>query len=177
VTPAAPSPVPAPAPVPAASSEVDIERIQRAWPAVMELVKKRKITAHAMLISAAPAQFADGEVVLQFPPTHRFHRDKVSELSSGYLSPLVEAFFETFGVRPAVRCVLGQSEAPAPAPGSVPAPAPGPATPGHTKGIPPSAHEMGDDDEPGRVSITPPRDPIDLIREGFAAEIVEETHH
>jgi hypothetical protein len=27
------------------------------------------------------------------------------------------------------------------------------------------------------VSITPPKDPIDLIREGFAAEIVEETHH
>jgi hypothetical protein len=35
---------------------------------------------------------------------------------------------------------------------------------------------MGDDDEPV-VSIPPPKDPIDLIREGFAAEIVEETHH
>ena len=72
----------------------------------MELVKKRKITAHAMLISAAPAQFGDRELLLHFPPTHRFHRDKVSEPGSGYLSPLVEAFFETFGVRPAVRCVL-----------------------------------------------------------------------
>jgi hypothetical protein len=158
--------------VPAASSEVDLERIQRAWPAVMELVKKRKITAHAMLISAAPAQFADSEVVLQFPPTHRFHRDKVSEPGSGYLSPLVEAFFETFGVRPAVRCVLGQSEAPA----AVPAPAPAPPSRSNPQDIPPSAHEMGDDDEPV-VSIPPPKDPIDLIREGFAAEIVEETHH
>ena len=168
VTPAAPSPVPAPAPVPAASSEVDLERIQRAWPAVMELVKKRKITAHAMLISAAAAQFADGEVVLQFPPTHRFHRDKVSEPGSGYLSPLVEAFFETFGIRPAIRCVLGQTESPA----AVPAPS----SQSHPQDIPPSAHEMGDDDEPV-VSIPPPKDPIDLIREGFAAEIVEETHH
>ena len=138
----------------------------------MELVKKRKITAHAMLISAAPAQFADGEVVLQFPPTHRFHRDKVSELSSGYLSPLVEAFFETFGVRPAVRCVLGQSESPA----AVPAPVPASSSQSNPQDIPPSAHEMGDDDEPV-VSIPPPKDPIDLIREGFAAEIVEETHH
>jgi DNA polymerase III subunit gamma/tau len=172
VTPATPSPVPvpipAPASVPAASSEVDFERVQRAWPAVMELVKKRKITAHAMLISAAPAQFADGEVVLQFPPTHRFHRDKVSEPGSGYLSPLVEAFFETFGVRPAVRCVLGD--------GGSPAAAPAPSPRNNPQDIPASAHEMGDDDEPA-VSIPPPKDPIDLIREGFAAEIVEETHH
>jgi len=172
VTPAAPSLVPAPAPVPAASSEVDLERIQRAWPAVMELVKKRKITAHAMLISAAPAQFADGELLMHFPPTHRFHRDKVSEPGSGYLSPLVEAFFETFGVRPAVRCVLGQSESSA----AVPAPAPAASSRSNPQDIPSSAHEMGDDDEPV-VSIPPPKDPIDLIREGFAAEIVEETHH
>ena len=171
-TPAAPSPVPAPAPVRPASSEVDIERIQRAWPAVMELVKKRKITAHAMLISATPAQFADGDVVLQFPPTHRFHRDKVSEPGSGYLSPLVESIFETFGIRPAIRCVLGQSESPA----AVPAPGPPPSSRSHPQDIPPSANEMGDDDEPA-VSIPPPKDPIDLIREGFAAEIVEETHH
>lgn len=170
VTPSTPGPVPVPAPasVPAASSEVDFERIQRAWPAVMELVKKRKITAHAMLISAAPAQFADGEVVLQFPPTHGFHRDKVSDPGSGYLSPLVEAFFETFGVRPAVRCVLGDG-------GSAAAP-PAPSQRNNPQDIPPSAHEMGDDDEPA-VSIPPPKDPIDLIREGFAAEIVEETHH
>src|SRR3984893_701633 len=110
VVPAAPGPAPAPA----GSGEVDIERVQRAWPAVMELVKKRKITAHAMFLSAAPAEFADGELVLQFPPINRFHRDKVSEPGSGYLSPLVEAIFETFGVRPAIRCVLGQNEAPAP---------------------------------------------------------------
>ena len=59
-------------------------------------------------------QDPDGELVLQFPPINRFHRDKVSEPGSGYLSPLVEAIFETFGVRPAIRCVLGQNEAPAP---------------------------------------------------------------
>jgi DNA polymerase-3 subunit gamma/tau len=169
--PPAPSPqpvvapaAPGPAPAPAASGEVDIERVQRAWPAVMELVKKRKITAHAMFLSAAPAEFADGELVLQFPPINRFHRDKVSEPGSGYLSPLVEAIFETFGVRPAIRCVLGQNETPAPV---SQAPTQAPARQGREE----------EDDEPVAVSITPPKDPIDLIREGFAAEIVEETHH
>jgi DNA polymerase-3 subunit gamma/tau len=164
--PPAPKVAPAPplAPAPAGSSEVDIERVQRAWPAVMELVKKRKITAHAMFLSAAPAEFADGELVLQFPPINRFHRDKVSEPGSGYLSPLVEAIFETFGVRPAIRCILGQNEAPAPvsqAPTQAPA----------------GQDREEEDHEPAAVSIAPPKDPIDLIREGFAAEIVEETHH
>jgi DNA polymerase-3 subunit gamma/tau len=155
---------PRPAPVPAASGEVDIERVQRAWPAVMELVKKRKITAHAMLLSATPAEFADGELVLQFPPINRFHRDKVSEPGSGYLSPMVEAIFETFGVRPAIRCVLGQNEAPAPVP--------------QTSTQAPAGQEREEeDDAPVAVGIAPPKDPIDLIREGFAAEIVEETHH
>jgi hypothetical protein len=117
-----------------------------------------------MFLSAAPAEFADGELVLQFPPINRFHRDKVSEPGSGYLSPLVEAIFETFGVRPAIRCVLGQNEAPAPV---SQAPTQAPARQGREE----------EDDEPVAVSITPPKDPIDLIREGFAAEIVEETHH
>jgi len=165
-SPRAAAPPPPPAPVPAPTGKLDIERIRLAWPAVMELVKKRKITAHAMLISAAPAEFDDGEVVLQFPPTNRFHRDKVSAPGSGYLSPLVEAFFETFGVRPAVRCVLGQNEPPAPAR----QPAPDPAER-------PSGEDDGDAGPAPVTTIAPPRDPIDLIREGFAAEIVEETHH
>src|SRR5256714_1661975 len=57
---------------------------------------------------------------------------------------------------------------PKPAPRPLPPPPP---TPSHTQGIPPSAHEaaqeMGDHDEPA-VSVTRPKDPIDLIREGFA---------
>src|SRR5207253_589613 len=160
VAPAAPGPAPAPA----GSGEVDIERVRRAWPAVMELVKKRKITAHAMFLSAAPAEFADGELVLQFPPINRFHRDKVSEPGSGYLSPLVEAIFETFGQRPAIRCILDQNEASAPV------------SQAHTQ-APVGQEREEEDDEPVAVSIAPPKDPIDLIREGFAAEIVEETHH
>jgi DNA polymerase III subunit tau-like protein len=155
---------PQPAPAPTGPGDVDIERFERAWPAVMELVKKRKITAHAMFLSAAPAEFADGELVLQFPPINRFHRDKVSEPGSGYLSPLVEAIFETFGVRPAIRCVLGQNEAPTPA-----SQAPNQAQAGQER--------EEEDDGPVAVGVAPPKDPIDLIREGFAAEIVEETHH
>jgi DNA polymerase-3 subunit gamma/tau len=156
--PAAPAPA-APAPaaqraVPADPSSVDIERIQRAWPAVLELVKKRKISAQAMLHPATPIEYADGELVLEFGPTSRFHRDQVAARGSGYLSHLVEAFYETFGVRPAVRCVLGQNEARE------------------------TAERNGDQEaqpSPGAPGSANPKDPIDLIREGFAAEVVEES--
>ena len=114
-----------------------------------------------MLHPAAPVGYSDGELVLEFGPKNRFHRDKVSDPGSGYLTPLVEALFETFGVRPAVRCVLGQNETREPA---------GPSG-GSTGGL------NGTEEQPGAQRVPgAPKDPIDLIREGFAAEIVEETH-
>ncbi len=144
----------APPPAVEARGDLDIERIRRAWPTVMDGVKRRKIRAHAMLLSAVPASYTDGEVVLQFPPASSFHRDRVAEPGSGLLPPLVEAFYETFGVRPAVSCVLGQNE---------------PREPATPKAGPPAG------EEDSAATIAPPKDPIDLIREGFAAEIVEET--
>ena len=155
------APEPAPPRPAVAAGDLDIERIQRAWPAVLEMVKKRKISAQAMLHPAAPVGYSDGELVLEFGPKNRFHRDKVSDPGSGYLTPLVEALFETFGVRPAVRCVLGQNETREPAGLSG----------GSTGGL------NGTEEQPGAQRVPgAPKDPIDLIREGFAAEIVEETH-
>ena len=64
-------------------------------------------------------------------------------------------------MRPAVRCVLGQNETREPA---------GPSG-GSTGGL------NGTEEQPGAQRVPgAPKDPIDLIREGFAAEIVEETH-
>ena len=143
-----------PVAVAVASGEPDIERIRRAWPAVLDLVKKRKISAQAIVHPATPVEYANGELVLEFGPKSRFHRDKLADPASGYMNPLVEALFETFGVRPAIRCVLGQNEARDPA-----------ASAGRV------------DDGPAPVAPAgAPKDPIDLIREGFAAEIVEEKH-
>lgn len=156
---------PPPQPRPAAGTAVDLDHIQRAWPSVLQLVKKRKISAQAMLHEARPVSYAGGELVLEFPKTHGFHRDKVSDPRSGYLTPLTEALFETFGIRPAIRCVLGQNEGrPAGEPDL------------RSSSSPPSG-QLGGSDGPARQPVSAPgvlKDPIDLIREGFAAEIVEE---
>jgi DNA polymerase-3 subunit gamma/tau len=124
---------------PAAPGEIDIDKIRRAWDVVLQKVKKRKISFHALLLQASPAAWGEDELILEFSPRHNFHRDEVSDISKQ--GPLIEAFFETFGVKPRVKCVRGEEVADAP------------------------SSEAGD---------APERDPVDLIREGFKAEIVEE---
>lgn len=91
--------------------ELDIEKIQRAWPLLLEKVKRRKISFQALLLPAHPVAWKDNELILEFGPRNGFHRDKVNE--PGQQIPLVEAFTEIFGVKPSVRCVMG-AEAPAP---------------------------------------------------------------
>lgn len=147
----------APPPAPADASELDIERIKRAWDLILQKVKTRKIAFRALLVPASPVGWSDGELVLEFGPRSRFHRDQVADPNNH--GPLVEVFLETFGVRPKIRCVLGEEPAAerpaAPAPGEIPA----------------APEEAGE--EPGGPGGR--RDAVDLIRESFrGAEVVEE---
>jgi DNA polymerase III subunit gamma/tau len=144
--------------------EIDIEKVQRAWPVMLEKVKKRKVTARAMLIAANPAAWRNGELILEFGPAQGFHRDRVSEAS--IQEPLKDAFFETFGVRPRIRCVLGETLA-ASKPDSKSESAAGgngEATPGN-----PEPEASADYDSSGE-----PPSAIDLVRKGLGAEVVEE---
>jgi DNA polymerase-3 subunit gamma/tau len=129
---------------PSPTEGLDIEKVSRAWDLVREKVKSKKMTLGAMLIEAKPVAFEADELVLQFSPRHRFHHDQVGDPERQ--GPLVEAFHETFGVRPRVRCVLTEEETVPPPETSDEAPAP-----------------------------SESRDPIDLIRASFkGAEVVEE---
>ncbi|MGH2731917.1 MAG: hypothetical protein ACRDJG_03055, partial [Actinomycetota bacterium] len=130
-------------------SELDLEKIRRGWKLVLEGVKKRKISAQAMLHPATVQSWLDGELILEFSDRHGFHRDQVS--LPAYQTPLVEAFFETFGVRPAIRCVMGKGD--------------------RDDGSASTSEGQGPGDDERRNAAL---DPIDLIRKGFAAEVVEE---
>ncbi|HVE76076.1 MAG TPA: DNA polymerase III subunit gamma/tau [Actinomycetota bacterium] len=99
---------------PAFTGEIDIEKISRAWPIILEKVKRRKISFQALLLPASPVSWSGNELVLEFGPRSRFHKDKVAEPAQH--APLVEAFEEVFGVRPAIKCVLGEEASSASAP-------------------------------------------------------------
>ncbi len=159
--PAAPASPPAqPAPLASASAsvpagELDLETIVRAWPLIRDKVKRRKISFHAVLLPAEPVAWRNGELVLEFGPRSRFHRDKVADQTQN--GPLLEAFKEILGVTPRLNCVIGAEPA-AQNPASDPA------------GTPPD-DAGGPSDSDG---TEPPEDAIELIRRAFKGTVVVE---
>ncbi|MGH2811107.1 MAG: DNA polymerase III subunit gamma/tau [Actinomycetota bacterium] len=136
---------------PASGGEVDLERIRRAWDVILQKVKKRKISFQALLLQADPVAWQEGELALAFSPRHKFHRDEVADTSKQ--GPLVEAFFDTFGVRPRINCVIREE----------------------TAGRNEKEESTPEGTMSGNGPQKSPKDALDLIREGFEAEIVEES--
>ena len=130
-------------------SEIDLEKVVRAWPLVLEKVKRRKISFQALLLAATPVAWRNGELVLEFGPRSRFHRDKVSDPVQHL--PLIEGFAEVLGVRPKIVCVLGEE-------------------PPESDARAPEPPDSGGADDSGA-----PRDAIDVIRDAFSgSEVVDE---
>lgn len=136
------------------ASQLDIEHIERAWPVILEKVKRRKISLHAMLHPAHPVAWRGHELVLEFGPRSRFHRDKVSEEAQN--APLVEAFEQVLGVRPKIKCVMG-------AEGGTAAPA---------SRVTSEPAEPEDDQPSDSDSSEPPEDAVELIRRAFKGTVV-----
>lgn len=138
---------------PVAPGDLDLETIVRAWPLIRDKVKRRKISFHAVLLPATPVAWREGELVLEFGPRSRFHRDKVADRTQN--GPLLEAFAEILGVTPRLNCVMGQEPA-----AEKPAPEP--------VGTPDDAGSSEED------SSDPPEDAIELIRRAFKGTVVVE---
>jgi DNA polymerase-3 subunit gamma/tau len=137
---------------PAGAAGVDTEKVQQAWDVILQKVKSRKVTFGAVLIQARPAAFVDGELVLEFGPKSNWHRDEASDPAKQI--PLIEAFHDTFGIRPRIRCVeLTDKSAPV-----------SPAEPDELRPVT-SARDS---------SETAGADPVDMMRERFSAEVVED---
>jgi DNA polymerase III subunit gamma/tau len=190
-------PVPAPAPVqappPAAASasptpgapDIDLEKVRLSWEVLLEKVKRRRIAARAMLLPATPVAWRGDELVIEFDEKSRFHRDQMSD--PAYQTPLSEAFHETFGVRPRIRCVLRESSGKPAATSQAGRPSPG-TGPGGRSPAPRAIQrieeieedEIDDSDSDGDPSmpVQPPTtghgSAVNLVKQGFGAEIVEE---
>jgi DNA polymerase III subunit gamma/tau len=140
-----------------APGELDLERIKRAWPIVLDKVKRRKISFQAVLLPALPVGWENGELVLEFGPRSKFHRDKVAD--PGQHGPFLDAFAEVLGVRPKVRCVIAEQ------------PATESASPTQGSGTGAKPDEAG---EEGHEGEDQPEDAIELIRRAFKGTVVVE---
>ncbi len=61
-----------------ASVQPDIDHLRRAWPLVLEAVKKRSAGLSAVLAEGRPESLEDDELVIRFPAGYAFQVDQVS---------------------------------------------------------------------------------------------------
>ncbi len=87
---------------------VDLERVKRAWPVILDRVKGKKISTYALLLECEPTAVTDGKVVLEFAACAGFHKDEVEKETN--LSILREAFREVFGEEVPITCNLQKDE-------------------------------------------------------------------
>ncbi|MDR0434663.1 MAG: DNA polymerase III subunit gamma/tau [Gracilibacteraceae bacterium] len=76
---AANKPAPQPGPGGAVPSAPSLETVRALWPALLEEVRKKKISTHAFLQEGAPAAWEDGVLYLAFRDGYTFHRDKFTQ--------------------------------------------------------------------------------------------------
>ena len=156
--------------------DVDLEKIRLSWEVLLEKVKKRRIAARAMLLPATPVAWRGGELILEFDEKSRFHRDQMSD--PAYQTPLSESFHETFGIRPRIRCVLRESggKPAGGSPGRASSPGDRPSAPAPTQTI--DLDEIDgavDADDASALPAAPGHgSAVNLVKQGFGAEIVEE---
>jgi hypothetical protein len=121
--------------------------VRDAWQATMHEVGKASKRVAAYLHSSRPVRFEDDTVLVQVQA--EFHESAMKEQKNALV--LTEALFATLGVRPRLAFVhQGGSQA---------MPEPEPATP------------AAEGEEPSEDA---PPDPVELIKSGLAAEVVEE---
>ncbi|MFN2587530.1 MAG: DNA polymerase III subunit gamma/tau [Actinomycetota bacterium] len=145
------APEPAAAPPPAASvpPTVGLGQVRDAWQVVVQEVGKRGRTIAALLNPSRPVSFDGGTLVVEVQA--EFHKDKLSE--SKNRAAVADALHAALGVKPPLQFV---------ARGAHPAAAADKA-------------DAVDAYVDAAVEDAPEHDPVELIKKGFRAEVVEET--
>jgi len=59
--------------------KVDIEKVKRAWPVILERVKKKKIPTYALLLECKPSKVEGEAIILEFSEGANFHKNEVEK--------------------------------------------------------------------------------------------------
>lgn len=130
---------------PAIAKTLDVGRIERDWPLLLEEVRKRSKGLHALLLAVRPVAYGDGELRLE--AKFDYHAAQVGQAK--HAGVFAESFRAVFGTAVRLRTTVA-ADAPEPAP-DPPSP---PAAPGD--------------------AVAAAADPIEALKETFGAEIIDE---
>ncbi|MDI6822608.1 MAG: DNA polymerase III subunit gamma/tau [Actinomycetota bacterium] len=59
--------------------KVSIEKVKRAWPVILERVKKKKIPTYALLLECKPSKVEGEAIILEFSEGANFHKNEVEK--------------------------------------------------------------------------------------------------
>ncbi|MDQ3981140.1 MAG: hypothetical protein M3271_00490, partial [Actinomycetota bacterium] len=137
-----------PAPSPAVPAEVGFAHIRDAWQATLQEVGRRSRRIGAFLNPSHPVKFEGDTLVVEVQSD--FHRDAMTDAKNR--SALADALHAALGVRPPLRFVTrGAHSEPAP------------------------AESAAGEDLADATPVDPAEhDPVELIKKGFRAEVVED---
>jgi hypothetical protein len=93
----------------------DLDHFRRAWPLVLEAVKKRQVGLYAVLSEGRPESVDGDTLVVKFPAGYKFQADMVGRGENP--SVIMEALREATGRRLKVLARVTVQEAPEPGPG------------------------------------------------------------
>ncbi|MEW6188755.1 MAG: DNA polymerase III subunit gamma/tau [Actinomycetota bacterium] len=88
--------------------KVDIERVKRAWPVILERVKKKKIPTYALLLECKPSKVEGKAIILEFNEGANFHKNEVEKPPN--LAIVQQSLKEILEVDVEILCVLEEKK-------------------------------------------------------------------
>ncbi|HAW60384.1 MAG TPA: DNA polymerase III subunit gamma/tau [Actinobacteria bacterium] len=125
---------------------IDIARVKRAWPVILDQVKEKKIPTYALLLECKPCSVVEKTIVLEFNERASFHLQEMEK--SRNLKVLLQSLKKVLGMDVDVECTLGEGEG--------------------SKSLETSLRE----EEPAGEAVEPHI--VKLVQDSFGAEIIEE---
>jgi len=104
---ALPPPAAAPAEPTAVAAAVDLDLVRSSWPAVLEALKARRRTLHALLNEGHPTALEGNVLTVTFDARHGFHAGEVAR--DDWIPLFGDVFRELFGSALRVRALLGEA--------------------------------------------------------------------
>ncbi|MBI4743954.1 MAG: hypothetical protein HY776_03920 [Actinobacteria bacterium] len=86
------------------NQSVDFQKIKRIWTAVLEQVKKKKISTYALLLECKPTSAVDNSVFLEFNERSEFHKREIEKPAN--MDLVKSAIKEIVGIEMDVVCLV-----------------------------------------------------------------------
>lgn len=83
---------------------LDIDKVKRAWPVILESTKKKRIPTYSLLLECEPVEARENTLVLEFKSVAEFHKKEIEKPKN--LEVVKKALKEVFGFEPDVICAL-----------------------------------------------------------------------